>query len=258
MNLFSKSMLGFMFLALVPVLGFSQVLEFPSVVEDDAILLNTPGGFLGDFQLGLSQTTSFNGGDGRGLFGVGITGFSNDQFRFTAFGTAEIYSLFPVEQGDAVTPGLVNFVNNNAPFVSNIDFDDQLNGVPPVGELTLEVGESVFLGYWDNNGDPRNVFVGGLGAEVGDNFGWLELSRSDRSDGTFGDLEILGGATSPRKRNHRWHHDYCWSSRTVVGYADRTVGSGWLDPATQVEATVGFSPIKRVCFWLMTEILFGR
>ena len=186
MNSFSKSMLGLMFLTLVPLVGFSQV------IEDDATLLNTPNGTFGDFQLGLSQTTSFNGGSGMGLFGVGIgMGGSDDLFLFSTFGIAEAYALFPVEQGDVISPSFVNSVNNNnTPLTASIDQSR------PLGTLTLEVGESVFLGYWDDrteiDGIPGEVLV----ADAGDNFGWLELGRSDRSDGTFGDLEILSGATA--------------------------------------------------------------
>jgi hypothetical protein len=62
----------------------------------------------------------------------------------------------------------------------------------------LAAGESVFFGYWDDRSfiesDLLSPDTDVAGAD--DNYGWLELGRSDRFDGSFGQLEILGGATA--------------------------------------------------------------
>ena len=180
MKPFSKSALfGFMFLLLAPLVSFSQV------IQNDAVLINTPGGFFGDFELGLAQTTSFGGNDVQGLFGFGIEDLGNDQFQFGAFGIAEEYALYLASPGDVVGPALVN---NTVPFASNFTSGPS----PP---LTLAVGESVFFGYFDES-DPLNFDSGFSLAEGGVNFGWLELGRSARLDSSLGQLEILGGATA--------------------------------------------------------------
>lgn len=168
---------------LLPLISVGQV------VENDAVLISTPGGYFGEFELGLTQTTSF-GGDALGLFGFGVEDLGGNQFQFNAFGIAEAYALFSIDPGQVVSP---EFVNNTVPFASN--FNDLFTPQPD-GVLSLGVGESVFFGYWDE----RDVFGPDGGffttADAGDNFGWLELGRSDRADGSFGQLEILGGATA--------------------------------------------------------------
>jgi len=155
------------------------------VIENDAVLLSTPGGDFGDLELGLSQSPSLSD-FGPGLFGFGISDLGNDEYRFGFFGIAELYALFPGVPGDAIGP---SFVESNTALADNFSV--------LAGTLTLPAGESVYLGYWDD----RSIFVSNpVGADntadADDNFGWLELGRSDRADGTFGQLEILGGATA--------------------------------------------------------------
>ena len=175
MKSFSKSMVfGFLILALMPIVGFSQ-----QVIEDDAVVFGLADGLIVDFQLGLSQTTSFNGGPGMGLFEFGISDLGENQFRFEAFGIAEEYALYFAEQGVVVDQ---NFVSDTDPFAANFNLNDPDAGAAPA-DLTLGIGESIFFGYFD-------------AAESGNNFGWFELSRSSREDLSFGQLEILGGATS--------------------------------------------------------------
>jgi len=80
------------------------------VVENDAMLIPTPGGFLSEYQLGLSQTTSFNGNfDASGLFFFGINSGANDSFFFQPVGIDEVYALFVANPGDAIGPEFVLF-----------------------------------------------------------------------------------------------------------------------------------------------------
>ena len=175
MKSFPKSLFGFIFIALIPLVGYSQV------VEDDAVISSAPEGSTSDFTLTLSQTTAAGGGTESGLFGFDIDDLGNDQFQFDAFGIAEQYGIYSVEPGDAVTPG---FVNSSTPFASNFTESD--------GILTLVAGESLFLGYWDDRSLLIDNPVGSSNtADADDNFGWLELGRSD-----LGELQILGGATA--------------------------------------------------------------
>ena len=74
---------------LMPLISVGQV------VENDAVLVSTPGGSFGEFELGLMQTTSF-GGDALGLFGFGVEDLGGNQFQFNAFGIAEAYALFSI------------------------------------------------------------------------------------------------------------------------------------------------------------------
>ena len=140
MKLFSTSLFGFMVLAVLPMVGFAQ-----QVIEDDAVLTdnrNSPTDVVfGDYSLGLSQSPLLPGRDGQGLFGFGIDDLGGDQFQFGAFGIAEDIALYVVEQGDVVD---ATFVDSTVPLASNFgDVDSE-------SPLTLAVGESVFLGYWDD------------------------------------------------------------------------------------------------------------
>ena len=162
------------------------------VVENDAFINSLFSGGPGTaVSLGLAQTTSFGAAGELGLFGFRILDEGGDQFSFSTFGTAESYAFFLAEPGDIVAPF---DVNTTVPFASNYSdlFDPQ-----PDQTLTLPAGESVFLSYWDDRSDFVANPVGGFGiADADDNYGWLELGRSDRLDGSFGRLELLGGATA--------------------------------------------------------------
>ena len=186
MKSFSKlAMLGFIFLALFPVDGFSQ-----QVIEDDAVLFgpfDDDDAVFGDYEVGLAQTTSVGGGDDMGLFAYGIDDLGDNQFLFNFIGIAELNALYFAEPGAVVDP---SFANNTTPFASN-------TGDGPDAILTLEVGESVFFGYWDDRSEDPSDLTGADNIANGfDNYGWFELGRSNREDLSFGNLEILGGATA--------------------------------------------------------------
>lgn len=161
---------------LMPLISVGQV------IPNDAVLFDTPGGSFGDYQLALGQSIP----EGEGLFGVGVRDLGNDEFGFASFGIAQQYALFSAEPGDSITP---DFVSGSPTLTTNF-----FAGISGPSSLTLSVGESVFLSYWDDRGPG---FLGNGLADQVDNYGWLELGRSDRLlDGTFGELEILGGATA--------------------------------------------------------------
>ena len=170
----STSLLVFVLLALAPLVGFSQVFEDDAVLFDNRNNPDFDPSFEAEYTLRLSQSPLLPEFDGNGNFSFGIGNLGGDQFGFGANGIAEPIALYVVEPGDLVD---ATFVQNTETLAAN--FGD----INP-SSLPLAVGESVFLGYWD--GLPG----------FGGNFGWLELSRSDRSAGSLGDLEILGGATA--------------------------------------------------------------
>ena len=166
MNSFFKVTCFFVFVGLIsPTIGKAQ-----SVVQNDAELL--PGGAFGeDFGIFLSQS------DTSGTFGFGVSELPDSQFSFTALLAAQLQSLYLVTPGQVVSVG---FVNSTTPFVSNSG--------PFTGVLNLAVGESVFLGYFDD----QNFNLGSSNSipDITDNYGWLELGN------TASGLQILDGATA--------------------------------------------------------------
>jgi hypothetical protein len=154
------------------------------VIENDAVLVETPGGDFGDYEVGLAQTTSFNGGDEMGLFAFGIAEQSNGDLQFNAIAIGETYALFFADLGDAVGP---EFATGTDVFASNFD-------VPSSDFFQLAAGESQYFAYYDDRTfETNNLSVSDFPEVVtdDDNFGWFRLERLGG-----GDLSITDGATA--------------------------------------------------------------
>ena len=164
MNILFKVTCVLVFMGLIsPTIGNAQ-----TIIQNDAVLSPSQDPFFGDYDLFLSQSIP----DGLGLFLYNITELSNSQFRFDFSSIAELNALYQVTPGQIVSAG---FANSTTPFVTN-------SNNPGTGVLSLAVGESVFLGYWDDRTFESLP-------DSDDNYGWFELSN------TGAGLELLGGAT---------------------------------------------------------------
>lgn len=138
-----------------------------AVIANDAILM--PYGGPADYILSLNQSIP----SGEGRFAVAITQINPVQFQFDYYGIAEEYALYLASPGSQLLP---SFALTTTPFVTN-------TGAVGPGILTLSIGQSVLLGYWDDR-----TFEGV--ADFGDNYGWVELFRTPTG------LVELGGYTA--------------------------------------------------------------
>lgn len=145
-----------------------------AVIANDATISPASGGLLVfDRQFHLTQT-AFPGRPGfSGLFLLEVTTAGSTQFTFSPRGIAEDYKLHTVAAGDLYT---LAYVNSNQSFASNTDASD--------GVLTLGLGESSYIAYWDDIGNQ-------LGA-IDDSglFGWARLENIG------GELSVTASATA--------------------------------------------------------------
>lgn len=173
------------------VMSLLASMSSAQILEGDASVVRL-GGPERDYSIGLTKTTSAGPGDELGLFeffidDLGDGDLNNNAFQFNPAGIAERFALFSGVPGERITP---TYVESEAPFSTNFT-------TPFEAVLSLEIGDTVYFAYWDD----RSVFLnddeaGSDIADADDNYGWFELGRSDRLDASFGELEILGGATA--------------------------------------------------------------
>ena len=140
---------------LVLLLAFSSPIK-GAVIAGDAVLV--PGGFMRDYELLLTKSIPV----GEGLFAIGITQINPVQFQFDYLGIAEEYALYLASPGLNLLP---SYASATVPFVTN-------TGAVGPGLLTLGVGQSVLLGYWDDRTPGDGI------PDFGDNYGWVELART--------------------------------------------------------------------------------
>jgi hypothetical protein len=163
------------------------------IVEDDASIVRL-GGPERDYSLGITKTTSAGPGEEPGLFeffidDLGDGDSTNIEFQFNPAGIAEPFALFSSIPGERITPA---YIESTAPFSTN--FTTPFDAI-----LSLKIGETVYFAYWDDRSLLGILGFEHPGSEIAgadDNYGWFELGRSDRLDSSFGQLEILGGATA--------------------------------------------------------------
>ena len=151
------------------------------VFEDDAVLLATPGAFLGDYQITIGgQTDPFAGSLTARLFGFGIEDEGNDTYQFNGITLGDPTALFLANSGDVIG---AQFITENPIFASNF-------GPFPPSDLTLAVGESQYFAYYyDGLNFDFSEFPDFVSSD--DNFGWFRLDR--QADGW---LSITSGATA--------------------------------------------------------------
>lgn len=112
---------------------------------------------------------------GNGLFLLEVVHASPTTFTFRAVGIAESFSLFLTSPGDIFG---AEYVNTSTSFVKNWDS-------PPSATLSLRMGQSAYIGYWDNR-----TINGYRTAYATDLFGWAQVGNQG------GTLTVIDGATA--------------------------------------------------------------
>lgn len=116
-----------------------------------------------------------------GLFAVSVSTSGDGQYRFQAYGIAELYSLHAASLNLAFTPA---YVNADTPLLNNLG--NQLF------TMSLYEGESRLFAYWDDA--YYSIFPGPRGTigvpDAYDAYGWFRLTRSASG------LEISDSATA--------------------------------------------------------------
>lgn len=112
---------------------------------------------------------------GNGLFLLEVVNASSTTFTFNSFGIAEAYSLFLTSPGTVFG---VDYVNTSPSFVSNWNS-------PTSATLTLGIGQSAYIGYWDNR-----TINGYTTAYPTDLFGWARVRNQS------GTLTVVESATA--------------------------------------------------------------
>lgn len=123
-------------------------------------------------------------GDASGLFAIGVTTVAVGQYRFNYYGIAETYSVHAATAGLVFTPA---YVAGDTPLLRN-------DNNPGEFEITLGIGQSVLLAYWDNAlyqlNSPQPGAPGNPLPDAYDAYGWFRLTR------LAGGLVIADSATA--------------------------------------------------------------
>lgn len=160
----------------VAVLFAGTQCAYGQVIEDDAslILLFEDTYFL---EASLAQ-----GQQKGGLVAFNIEDLGRGEYQISYEGIAQLIAAFDVE------PAVVfnaSYVANSVALAVN---DNSVNN----GIVNLAIGESFFLGYWDDSQYSSYEFTSAV-VDSEDGFGWAEIRRN--ADG----LELLGSATAESK-----------------------------------------------------------
>ena len=118
-----------------------------------------------------------------GLFALSITTNQPGQYTFSYAGVAELYSVHAASFGLEFTP---SFVRGSTPLLNNMDN-------PGSFQLSLGVGQSVLLAYWDDLYGPfPNPSTFGVPDDY-DGYGWFKLTRTLRGLTVSDSATAIGG-----------------------------------------------------------------
>lgn len=170
----SKSIIAFV---MCTVFCFGSLHKaYAQVIENDVSLEES--GFFPGYVLTarLAQAKKVGGN-----VSFGIEDLGQGEYQVSFNGIAQLIAAFDVE------PDVVF----NASYILNNDALTINDGSVLSGIVNLAVGESFFLGYWDDQQFESYEFESAV--DSNDGFGWAEIRRN--ADG----LELLGSATAVSK-----------------------------------------------------------